>query len=80
MRAVGIFEVKTKLSELLRLGEPIEITRHKKSVTLRLSIRLTWAIMCSPRSTGILRVGWQTTHPCELHSFGGVTTQAKLYR
>jgi hypothetical protein len=26
MRSVGIFEVKTKLSELLRLGEPIEIT------------------------------------------------------
>lgn len=28
MRSVGIFEVKTKLSELLRLGEPIEITSH----------------------------------------------------
>ena len=25
MRSVGIFEVKTKLSELFRLGEPIEI-------------------------------------------------------
>lgn len=34
MRSVGIFEVKTKLSELLRLGEPIEITSHKKSVAV----------------------------------------------
>ncbi len=30
MRSVRIFEVKTKLSGLLRLGEPIEITSHKK--------------------------------------------------
>ena len=34
MRSVGIFEVKTKLSELLRSGEPIEITSHKKSVAV----------------------------------------------
>lgn len=34
MRSVGIFEVKTKFSELLRLGEPIEITRHKKSIAV----------------------------------------------
>lgn len=34
MRSVGIFEVKTKLSELLRLGEPIEITSHKKRVAV----------------------------------------------
>ncbi|MEQ1601083.1 MAG: hypothetical protein HOP04_00020 [Methylophilaceae bacterium] len=32
MLTVGIFEVKTKLSELLRSGETIEITSHKKSV------------------------------------------------
>ncbi len=34
MRSVGIFEVKTKLSELLRLGEPIEITSHRKRVAV----------------------------------------------
>lgn len=34
MLSVGIFEVKTKLSELLRLGEPIEITSHRKSVAV----------------------------------------------
>ena len=34
MRSVGIFEVKTRLSELLRVGEPIEITSHKKSVAV----------------------------------------------
>ncbi len=34
MRSVGIFEAKTRLSELLRAGEPIEITSHKKSVAV----------------------------------------------
>lgn len=34
MRSVGIFEVKTKLSELLRLGEPIEVTSHRKRVAV----------------------------------------------
>ena len=34
MRSVGIFEVKTKLSELLRSDEPIEITSHKKCVAV----------------------------------------------
>ena len=34
MRSVGIFEAKTKLSELLRLGEPIEVTNHKKRVAV----------------------------------------------
>ena len=34
MRTVGIFEAKSRLSELLRSGEPIEITRHKKSVAV----------------------------------------------
>ena len=34
MRTVGIFEVKTKLSELLRAGEPIAITSHKKNVAV----------------------------------------------
>ena len=34
MLSVGIFEVKTKLSELLRMGEPIEITSHRKSVAV----------------------------------------------
>lgn len=34
MRSVGIFEAKTKLSELLRLGEPIEITSHRKRVAV----------------------------------------------
>lgn len=34
MRSVGIFEVKTKLSEFLRLGEPIEITSHRKRVAV----------------------------------------------
>lgn len=34
MRSVGIFEVKTKLSELLRLGKPIEITSHRKRVAV----------------------------------------------
>ena len=34
MRSVGIFEVKTKLSELLRLGEPIEVTNHRKRVAM----------------------------------------------
>ena len=34
MRSDGMFEVKTKLSELLRLGEPIEITSHRKRVAM----------------------------------------------
>jgi len=34
MLQVGIFEVKTKLSELLRKGEPIEITSHRKSIAV----------------------------------------------
>lgn len=34
MRSVGIFEVKTKLSELLRSGEPIEVTSHRKRVAV----------------------------------------------
>ena len=34
MRSVGIFEVKTKLSEILRTGEPITITSHKKNVAV----------------------------------------------
>ncbi|MFZ1852571.1 MAG: hypothetical protein WAU15_10215 [Nitrosomonas sp.] len=34
MRSVGIFEVKTKLSELIRSGEPIEITSHRKRVAV----------------------------------------------
>lgn len=34
MISVGIFEAKTKLSELLRMGEPIEITSHRKSVAV----------------------------------------------
>lgn len=34
MLSMGIFEVKTKLSELLRNGEPIEVTSHKKSVAV----------------------------------------------
>lgn len=34
MRSVGIFEVKTKLSEILRAGEPITITSHKKNVAV----------------------------------------------
>jgi len=34
MRSAGIFEVKTKLSDLLRSGEPIEITSHKKCVAM----------------------------------------------
>lgn len=32
MQTVGIFEVKTRLSELLRSGEVINITSHRKSV------------------------------------------------
>lgn len=32
MQTVGTFEVKSKLSELLRLGEVINITSHRKSV------------------------------------------------
>ena len=34
MKSVGIFEVKTKLSEILRAGEPITITSHKKNVAV----------------------------------------------
>lgn len=32
MQTVGIFEVKTKLSELLRSGEVIQITSHRRTV------------------------------------------------
>ena len=34
MRSVGIFKVKTKLSELLRLGDPIDNTSHRKRVAV----------------------------------------------
>ena len=32
MQTVGIFEAKTKLSELLRSGEVIHITSHRRTV------------------------------------------------